>query len=91
MSGLPASPDLDSPVNMGPVEGMVSKRIIADKLVFSYYALLVETAKRHLVEVRCTVAGCMGCAELAARTHPSPTTFTSISPPPPTLPIPCTW
>ena len=30
----------------------MSKRVIAAKLVFSYYALLVETAKRQLVEVK---------------------------------------
>ena len=44
--------DLDMPVDMGPVEGRVSTRPIMDKLVFSYYAVLVEVAQRELLEVR---------------------------------------
>ena len=44
--------DLDMPVDMGPVEGRVSTRAIMDKLVFSYYAVLVEVAQRELLEVR---------------------------------------
>jgi hypothetical protein len=51
VSGQAASADLDAPVDMGPVAGSMSKRAVADQLVFSYYSLLVEIAKRLLHEV----------------------------------------